>query len=121
MENDRNELHHKLNLFLVKKYERIMIPDSSSKKVSSKSGNLNPLTKRVLGQMSHYIMRQRLKGKCEEYSSQYIEVNESYTSQTCGVCGEINKEVNTNKKRKYICKKMWIKYRSRFKMEPEIF
>jgi len=105
MRNDRDELHHKLNIFLVKTYERILIPNFSSKNVSKKENKLHPLTKRVLGQLSHYKMRERLQGKCEEYSSQYIEVDESYTTQTCGVCGEINKEVKTNKERKYKCRK----------------
>jgi len=105
IKNDRDELHHKLNLYLVKTYERIMIPNFSSKKVSSRKYNLNPLTKRVLGQLSHYRMRERLQEKCKEYSSQYIEVDESYTTQTCGVCGTLNKEVNTNKERIYQCKK----------------
>jgi len=103
--NDRDELHHKLNLFLVRNYERIVIPDFSSKNVSSKKKNLEPLTKRVLGKLSHSIMRERLKSKCKEYSCHYIEGNESYTSQMCGLCGTLNPEVKANKERIYRCKK----------------
>ena len=104
MKNDRDELHNKLNLFIVRKYERILIPDFSSKKVSSNELDLNPMTKRVLDQLSHYKMRERLKGKCEEYSSMYIVADESYTTQTCGNCGKLNKDVKNNKERKYKCK-----------------
>jgi len=103
MRNDRDEMHHKLNLFLVTGYEHIIIPDFSSKKVSSKEGKLHPLTKRVLGKFSHYRMRVRLQSKCEEYSSHYIEGNESYTTITCGNCGVRNSEVKKNKKRIYKC------------------
>jgi len=103
MHNDRDELHYKLNLFLVRSYERILIPEFSSKKVSKKELGLNPLTKQVFGQMSHYKMRQRLKNKCEEYTSQYIIADESYTTQTCGHCGFVDKTAIDPVTRMYKC------------------
>ena len=100
--NLRDELHHKMNLFLVRGYKRIVMPNFSSQNVSS---NLNPLTKRVLGKMSHSKMRIRLQEKCEEYSCHYIVGDESYTTITCGNCGAENKGVRNNKERLYICSK----------------
>jgi transposase len=82
-----------------------VIPDFSSKKVSKKELRLNPLVKRVLGKTSHYRMRERLKNKCEEYSSQYIKGDESYTSQTCGFCGHVSKTAINPRTRMYSCSK----------------
>lgn len=62
-----DELHHKTALYLCENYERIMVTDFSSKKVSSKDGNLNDQSKRVLGKLSHYRFRQCLLNKCQEY------------------------------------------------------
>ena len=64
-------------------YDRIMVTDFSSKKVSKKDGDLDPMTKRVLGKLSHYRFRQCLQQKCKKYSCQYLEVNEAWTSKTC--------------------------------------
>ena len=36
--------------------------------------------------------------KCEQYNRNLIEVNESYTSKTCGRCGKINEKLGGNKK-----------------------
>lgn len=74
-----------------------MVTDFSSKKVNSKNGNLNPMTKRVLGKLSHYKFRQRLKNKCKKYKCHYLEVNESYTSKTCCNCGNLHKSLGTSK------------------------
>ena len=68
-----------------------MTTDFSSKKVNRVEGSLRQNTKKVLGQLSHYKFRQRLKQKCSEYRCQYIEVTEEFTSQTCCRCGTITK------------------------------
>lgn len=97
------ELHVKTCLMLCRNYKRIMVTNFSSKKVGTKKGNLNKMSKRVLGKMSHYKFRQTLKEKCEEYGSQYIEVTEEYTSKTCGRCGNIKKDLGSSKE--YKCNK----------------
>ena len=50
------------------------------------------------------MFKQKLKVKCEYYGINYIEVDETYTSQTCSVCGDVSKN---NKKHRglYVCKK----------------
>jgi transposase len=103
IQNDRDELHHKMNLFLVRGYKRIVMPNFSSQSVSSKKKGLNPLSKRVLGKLSHSKMRIRLQEKCEEYSCHYIVGDESYTTITCGKCGAENKGVRNDKQRLYKC------------------
>lgn len=99
----QRELHYKTAIYLCEHYDRIMVTDFSSKKVSSKEGDLEPMTKRVLQKLSHYKFRQRLKQKCEEYNCQYIEVNEAYTSKTCCRCGNVDNLLGANKE--YNCKK----------------
>ncbi len=88
-----DEMHHKTALYLCKNYERVMVTDFSAKKVSSKKGDLNKESKRVLGKLSHYRFKQCLMNKCQEYGCQYMEVNESYTSKTCSNCGNVKKDL----------------------------
>jgi len=50
------------------------------------------------------LFKQKLKAKCEYYGINYIEVDEAYTSQTCTVCGDVNKN-NRKHRGLYVCKK----------------
>ena len=72
-----------------------MVTDFSSKKVSNKKGNLDALSKRVLGKLSHYGFKKCLIDKCEKYECQYLEVSESYTTKTCCNCGNVNFDLTT--------------------------
>ena len=95
------ELHYKLITYLCKNYDNIMTTTFTSRNVSSKDGNLNKWSKRVLGKLSHSRFKQRLFDKCQEYGCRYLEVDESYTSKTCSVCGTQN---NVGSDRIYNCK-----------------
>lgn len=105
--NYRDELHNKTGKYLCSNYERVMMTDFSSKQVSKKESELDPMNKRILQLVSHYKLRQKLKEKCEEYSSQYIEVDESYTSKTCGNCGNENKKSKLEKIKCEKCKRVY--------------
>ncbi len=100
LEHLQKELHHKTAIYLCENYDRIMVTDFSSKKVSKKDGDLDPMTKRVLGKLSHYKFRQCLQQKCEKYGCQYLEVNEAWTSKTCCNCGNIKHDLGPNKEYK---------------------
>jgi len=50
------------------------------------------------------LFKQKLKSKCEYYGINYIEVDEAYTSQTCSICGDVNKN-NRKHRGLYVCKK----------------
>jgi len=50
------------------------------------------------------MFKQKLRSKCEYYGINYIEVDEAYTSQTCSICGDINKN-NRKHRGLYVCKK----------------
>jgi transposase len=48
--------------------------------------------------LSHYSFQQRLLSKSEEYTNCKVHiVDESYTSKTCGKCGEINTTLGSSK------------------------
>ena len=103
LEHLQQELHHKTAIYLCENYDRIMVTDFSSKKVSSKDGDLDPMTKRVLGKLSHYKFRQCLQQKCEKFCCQYLEKNEAWTSKTCCNCGNIKYDLGSSEE--YYCEK----------------
>ena len=110
------ELHNKTALYLVKNYERILLPKFETRQmvknkkytkeyfnnVLEKKGEeeckkeirevykkrrLNGRVKFVLNMSSHYKFKLHLLNKCKEYGSELIEVTEEYTSKTCTNCG----------------------------------
>jgi putative transposase len=80
-----SEIHHKLALFLVKTFDLILIPTFETSEMVSK---LHSKVARAMLGWAHYRFKQFLTNKAEEYSCSVIEVNESYTSRTCGKCGK---------------------------------
>jgi len=46
---------------------------------------------------SHFLFRQRLKSKAEEWGCQVHEVSEHYTSMNCGRCGRLNRKLGKSK------------------------
>ncbi|AEM79962.1 LOW QUALITY PROTEIN: hypothetical protein Thewi_2638 [Thermoanaerobacter wiegelii Rt8.B1] len=47
--------------------------------------------------------KRKLKSKCEEYGIEYIEIDESYTSQKCSRCGVVRRS-NRKYRGLYVCK-----------------
>ena len=81
-----DEVHHKTALFLVKNYKYILIPTFET------SNMVTTLYNKVARSMltwSHFRFKKFLKFKAKEYNAIVIEVDESYTSKTCGRCGHI--------------------------------
>lgn len=87
-----NELQWKTINYLIKNYDVILLPTFETSKMI-KSRKLGRLTKRMMNMYSFYKFKEKLKYKCNIYGKKLIIVDESYTSCTCGVCGEINKEL----------------------------
>ncbi len=81
-----DEVHHKTALFLVKNYKYILLPSFETSKMVTK---LNSKVARGMLTWSHFKFKQFLKCKAREYNTVVIEVDESYTSKTCGRCGHI--------------------------------
>ena len=116
IKNIVKELHNKTALYLVKNYDRILLPKFETqnmvrnkkynkeyfKKLNKEKGEiqckkevkevykrrkLNGRVKFVLNNLSHYKFKMHLLNKCKEYGSELTEVTEEYTSKTCTVCG----------------------------------
>ena len=116
IKNIVKELHNKSALYLVKNYDRILLPKFETQnmvknkkfnkeyfdKLKKEKGNeeckkeikevykkrkLNGRVKFVLNSLSHYKFKMHLLNKCKEYGSELIEVTEEYTSKTCTICG----------------------------------
>jgi putative transposase len=85
------ELHWKLANFLCCNFEAVLLPTFGTQRMSARATRC--LTKRSTRAMltwSHYAFRQRLVSKAEEYGTQVILCDESYTSKTCGRCGALH-------------------------------
>ena len=116
IKNIVKELHNKAALYLVKNYDKILLPKFETQpmvrnkkynkdyfdklkitkgeeeckkelKKVYKQRKLNGRVKFVLNNLSHYKFKMHLLNKCKEYGSELIEVTEEYTSKTCTNCG----------------------------------
>jgi putative transposase len=58
---------------------------------------------RIFNSLSHFQFKMKLKYQCLKWQRKLHIVNESYTSKTCGRCGNINNELGSSKS--YKCSK----------------
>jgi putative transposase len=89
IKNMVSELHWKTISFLIENYDTIILPDFRISQMIRKK-KLAKITKRLLLMFSFHSFKEKLIYKCSTYKKKLCIVNESYTSCTCGVCGEIN-------------------------------
>jgi len=66
--------------------------------------NLGRINNQNFQYIPYGLFKQKLKAKCEFYGINYIEVDEVYTSQTCSICGDINRN-NRKHRGLYVCRK----------------
>ena len=107
IQNRIADLHWKVSSFLCKNFNTILIGNMSTKGIVK--NNLHKKTKRMVYALSHYLFKERLKSKAEEYSCKFKIVDESYTSKTCGNCGEIHDNLGSSEK--FQCPKQSCYYR----------
>lgn len=89
IKNRVNELHWKTISYLIKHYDKIVIPDFRiSGMVRQKK--LTRMTKRLLYMFSFHAFLTKLKFKCKNTNTKLYIVGEEYTSKTCTRCGKIN-------------------------------
>ena len=101
------DMHFKMANFLCSNYKTILLPSFETQKMVE-NGKLKSKVARNMMTLSHYTFRQRLLNKCVEYVNCKVEiVNESYTSKTCGNCGNVNEELGSSKT--YNCEKCKIR------------
>jgi putative transposase len=85
-----DELHYKTIQFLTDNYTDILLPSYETQDMVC-SKKLSKGTKRTMMNLSSYKFQQRLIHNAELTGSSVKIVNEAYTSQTCGYCGNLKK------------------------------
>jgi putative transposase len=134
IKNIVKELHNKTALYLVKKYDRIMIPEFRTQNMLKKKygkkyfeelkrregeakmreelrrvtrmRKMNKKTKAVLNQLSHYKFRQHLINKGNEYGCEIEVVTENETTMTCTFCGTKGEyEIKGRTRECHVCEK----------------
>jgi len=91
IKNMISEMHWKVASFLIKNYDTIMYPDFRTSQMVRKGKALSRSTRRLMNMFSFYKFKEKLLYKCQTYGKKLLIVDESYTSCTCGVCGEITR------------------------------
>lgn len=98
VQNWMKDAHWKIARDLSSKNDHIMISRFKvSDMVKKLSRKINSDNVRKMLNWGHFIFRQRLKHKSEEFNCRVHEVSEHYTSKTCGRCGNIHWNLGSNK------------------------
>ena len=85
-----SELHFKTISYLLKNYDTILLPDFRISQMV-KGKKLAKIVKRLLCMFSFHSFKEKLIFSGKRHGKKVIIVDESFTSQTCGQCGERNK------------------------------
>lgn len=91
-----DDLHKHCGKTLASNFNHILLPEFGTSKMVQQD-TLQSSTKRKMQYLSHYKFQERLKQLCHKYDSKLYIVNESFTTKTCGKCGEINESIGSNK------------------------
>jgi IS605 OrfB family transposase len=104
MRNKTDDLHKKVSVYLVNKYNNIHLGKiSTSNVISNKRGNLKEIVKRRINVLSFYKFNETIKKMAIKYKSNVKDINEYMTSKKCHNCQNIHKELGANKV--YKCEK----------------
>lgn len=126
-----NEVHKKSAKFLCENYNNILLPEFKTKPMISKNQikleyekikkipnkyeakiELRKLNKKikmstnvkfVLSMQSHYKFKEYLKATAKRYRTIVHDVDESYTSQCCTMCGILSKDYDNKRVKTCMC------------------
>ena len=97
-------MHKKVANDLTTKYDTIMLPVFASKQMVKKAKDPNDKprvisakTARFLLTWRHYEFREYLKSKAIMRGKELVVVTEEYTTQCCGQCGNLKKNLGGSK------------------------
>ena len=108
MRNKVDDLHKKVSVYLVNKYQNIHLGKiSTSNVISNKRGNLKEIVKRRINVLSFYKFNETIKKMAIKYKSNVKDINEYMTSKMCHNCQNIHKDLGA--KKVYKCDKCKIK------------
>ncbi len=97
LRNKIKDMHYKVCNFLCRSFDTILVGNMSTKSIISNDLNLHKTTKKYCLALSHFLFKQRLIAKAREFGNKVEIVDESYTSKTCGGCGELNESLGSDK------------------------
>jgi len=94
MDNLIDDLHHKTIHYLTSTFNHIIIPIFETQEMAKRNSikGIRGINRNLL-QLKHYLFRERLKSKCLMRKCTLDVCTEEFTTQTCGVCGTLNKNV----------------------------
>lgn len=100
-----DNLHNKVGCYLTSNYKHILLPEFPVSKMIRKIRNESLDSKRVINSrtahmmqlLSFYKFKTKLQGLCNKRGCNLYIVDESFTSKTCGRCGELNNELKGSK------------------------
>ena len=95
--NRISDLHHKVASWLCKHYRIILLPKFETQNMVSGDKLQSPTCRKMMT-WSHYKFKQRLIAHAQHAGSKVFIVNEHFTSQTCGQCGNLHTELGGNKR-----------------------
>jgi putative transposase len=88
------DLHWKTANYLCKNFKTILVGNMSTTGIVKQNKSvLNAFQKRLIISLSHYEFRLKLTSKAEKYGTKCLIVDESFTTKTCGKCGQQNQKV----------------------------
>ena len=102
----KKEFRDQVASFLAQRYDILLVPKLETTKMARKAERkLRTKVVRSMLTLGHSMIYNRIKEKCSEYGTVFMEVKEHYTSQTCPHCGCLNKcnEVYTCKDCNFTC------------------
>jgi transposase len=105
IKNKITDLHWKSINYLLSdcKVKNISIGNWSTKDISNKRGNLDPIYKRIANSLRYYEFLQKLQFKCAENKINLKIIDESYTSKICSFCSSLT-NISTDRKLNCNCK-----------------
>jgi len=96
-----DDLHRRIIGWLCRSFKVIIVPPYETSSMVKRAGRrLRNKTTRQMLTWSFYRFKERLKTTAQLFGTKILSVDESYTSQTCGVCGKLTK----TSKKWYTCK-----------------
>jgi len=108
IENKIEDLHWKTINYLTDNYDYILIGDMSAKGIVKRNESVLTKTQKVAClRTQYYKFKERLEYKSKVKGAGFNLINESYSSKTCSICGNIKEDLKGAKE--YICEKCDIK------------
>ena len=103
LQNFTRDMHYKASHYLLKRFKRIILPDTSSHRWCE-GKTLRVTTKKCVRALGFGGFAERLKQTATRYpDSQIIRGSEAYTSKQCGMCGALHESLGGSKV--FVCPK----------------